>query len=161
MKTAHSTPLATATLRRTLLPLLAAGVTTCAQAQDTVTAPAAPTAPVIDDATGELDATVVTSAPQTAPAQTVRPATASRPVEIEVYDTIEPELITGGALETFSLPGSAYFVTSQEIREFNYTNPNRVLSRVPGVYVREEDGAGLFPNISIRGNDGTRSEKIT
>jgi Fe(3+) dicitrate transport protein len=144
-----------------LLPLLAAAVTTWANAQDTLTTPAAPTAPVIDDATGELDATVVTSAPRTDPAQTVRSATASRPVEIEVYDTIEPELITGGALETFSLPGSGYFVTSQEIREFNYTNPNRVLSRVPGVYVREEDGAGLFPNISIRGNDGTRSEKIT
>ena len=120
-------------------------------------------APVIDDATSELDVTVVESAPAPAPvaAPRVRQATVSRPVEIEVYDTIEPEIITGGPGETFTLPGSGYFVTSQEIREFNYSNPNRVLARIPGVYVREEDGAGLFPNISIRGNDGTRSEKIT
>ena len=32
---------------------------------------------------------------------------------------------------------------------------------VPGVYLREEDGFGNFPNISIRGGDGTRSEKVT
>ncbi len=70
-------------------------------------------------------------------------------------------MILGGATETYRLPGSGYFVTSQEIREQNYTNVNRVLAKVPGVYVREEDGAGLFPNISIRGVDGTRSEKIT
>ncbi|MCB1205772.1 MAG: TonB-dependent receptor [Verrucomicrobiae bacterium] len=121
----------------------------------------APTAPVIDDATSELDVTIVTSSPATASSQTIRPATVSRPVEIDVYDTIEPEVITGGAAETFALPGSGYFVTSQEIREFNYTNPNRVFARVPGVYVREEDGSGLFPNLSIRGVDGTRNEKIT
>jgi Fe(3+) dicitrate transport protein len=116
---------------------------------------------VIDDTTSELDATVITSAPAPAPAPVPRAATASRPVEVEVYDTIEPEIITGGPGETYSLPGSGYFVTTQEIREFNYTNPNRVFARVPGVYVREEDGSGLFPNISIRGVDGTRNEKIT
>lgn len=118
------------------------------------------TAPVIDDTTSELDATIVTSSPAS-PQPAVRPATASRPAEIEVYDTIEPEVIAGGPVETFALPGSGYFVTTQEIREFNYTNPNRVFARVPGVYVREEDGAGLFPNLSIRGVDGTRNEKIT
>jgi len=120
-------------------------------------------APVIDDATSELDVTVVESAPAPAPAPTprVRQATVSRPVEIEVYDTIEPEVITGGVEETYSLPGSGYFITSQDIRDNNYTNVNRVFAKVPGVYVREEDGAGLFPNISIRGVDGTRNEKIT
>lgn len=116
-------------------------------------------APVIDDATSELDATVVSSAP--APVRTVRPATATRPAEVEVYNTIEPEVIAGGATETFALPGSGYFVTAQDIRDQNYTNVNRVLAKVPGVYLREEDGAGLFPNISIRGVDGTRNEKIT
>jgi len=126
------------------------------------TTPSAPVAPAIDDSTNELDATVVTSAPTEAkPVQTVRPATATRPTEVEVYDTIEPEVILGGPTETYNLPGSGYFVTNQEIREQNYTNVNRVLAKVPGVYVREEDGSGLFPNISIRGVDGTRSEKIT
>ncbi len=116
-------------------------------------------APVIDDATSELVATVVESAAP--PTPSVRPATVSRPAEVEIYSTIEPEIITGAADGTASLPGSSYFVTGSEIREQNYTNVNRVLAKVPGVYVREEDGAGLFPNISIRGVDGTRSEKIT
>jgi Fe(3+) dicitrate transport protein len=139
-----------------LLVILAAGVT---MAQDTTTT----SGPIIDDATSELDATIVTStpAPAPAPARQVRAATISRPAEIEVYDTIEPEVISGGPAETFALPGSGYFVTSEEIREFNYTNPNRIFARIPGVYAREEDGAGLFPNVSIRGVDGTRSEKIT
>lgn len=131
-----------------------------AQAQEPAAAPSA-SAPIIDDSTSELDATVVNSTPSATPNRTVRAATASRPAEVVVYDTIEPEVIPGGPVETFSLPGSGYFVTSEEIREFNYTNINRVLARVPGVYVREEDGSGLFPNISIRGVDGTRSEKLT
>ncbi len=129
------------------------------QAEDEVTN----LGPVIDDNTSELDATIVSAAPARSPEvqQTVRQATASRPVEIEVYDTLTPELITGGANETYSLPGSGYFVTAQDIRDQNYTNVNRVFAKVPGVYVREEDGSGLFPNISIRGVDGTRSEKVT
>ena len=121
--------------------------------------------PVIDDETGQLDATIVSSTPAPArtpaPTQTVRRATASRPVEVTVYDTIEPEMITGGASETFQLPGSGFFITEGDIRDQSYVNINRVLAKVPGVYTREEDGAGLFPNISIRGVDGTRSEKIT
>lgn len=123
-------------------------------------------APVIDDATSELDLTVVETAPASAPSAPsapagMRQATVSSPTEIEVYNTIEPEIITGGVAEAYALPGSGYFLTSQDIRDNNYTNVNRVFAKVPGVYVREEDGAGLFPNISIRGVDGTRNEKIT
>ena len=119
--------------------------------------------PAIDDNTGELEATVVSASPVRKPAvnETVRQATATRPVEVDIYDTLSPELITGGAMNTYSLPGSGYFVTAQEIRDQNYLNVNRILARVPGVFVREEDGSGLFPNISIRGVDGTRNEKIT
>lgn len=128
---------------------------------DTVTVPA----PVIDDETSELAPTVVTSAPAPArppaPNQTVRRATAARPVEVEVYDTIDPQVISGGAESTPELTGSGYFVTTGDIRDQNYVNVNRVFAKVPGVYTREEDGAGLFPNISIRGVDGTRSEKVT
>ncbi len=127
--------------------------------------PTSTSATVIDDETSELDATVVTSTPAPVrapePTQTVRRATTARPVEIEVYDTIEPEIISGGAENTVELTGSGFFVTAGDIRDQNYVNINRVLAKVPGVYVREEDGAGLFPNISIRGVDGTRSEKIT
>ncbi len=156
MKTASSLPLPGRHGPWLLSGIVAASLAS-SQAQDNATT----TSPVIDDATSELDATVVTSTPSPAPVRTVRPATISRPAEVVVYDTIEPQVIAGGPVETHKLPGSGYFVTAEEIREFNYTNVNRVLARVPGVYVREEDGAGLFPNISIRGVDGTRSEKIT
>ncbi|QPJ62646.1 MAG: TonB-dependent receptor [Candidatus Nitronauta litoralis] len=57
--------------------------------------------------------------------------------------------------------GSAYFVDTKEIRTQNQTDINRVLRKVPGVYVREEDGFGLFPNISLRGVDPGRSQKVT
>jgi len=36
-----------------------------------------------------------------------------------------------------------------------------LLAEVPGVTVRSEDGYGLFPNISLRGVDTTRSAKLT
>ena len=51
------------------------------------------------------------------------------------------------------------YLDSEDIKQQNYTNINRLLAKVPGVYTREEDGFGLFPNLSIRGNLGTRSEK--
>ncbi len=59
------------------------------------------------------------------------------------------------------IAGSAYFVDTKEIRTQNQSDINRVLRKVPGVYVREEDGFGLFPNISLRGVDPGRSQKVT
>ena len=74
---------------------------------------------------------------------------------------LEAMTVIGNKDEVFELPGSGYVVDAEEIRAQNYTNVNRVLAKVPGVYVREEDGFGNFPNISLRGADGTRSEKTT
>ncbi len=74
---------------------------------------------------------------------------------------LEAMTVIGSKEETVDLQGSGYYVDSEEIRAQNYTNVNRILARVPGVYVREEDGLGNFPNISLRGADGTRSEKVT
>ena len=52
-------------------------------------------------------------------------------------------------------------ISGEEIQRNGYADINQVLRKVPGVYVREEDGYGLFPNISLRGVDPTRSNKIT
>ncbi|MDB4253104.1 TonB-dependent receptor, partial [Gammaproteobacteria bacterium] len=41
------------------------------------------------------------------------------------------------------------------------TDIHKILSAVPGVYVRTEDGYGLRPNISIRGTAPDRSGKVT
>ena len=77
---------------------------------------------------------------------------------IEVLDKV---MVIGDSDNIKRMPGSAHFVSNQDIQENSYDDINRVLRKVPGVYVREEDGFGLFPNISIRGVDTTRSAKVT
>ncbi|MFK7911300.1 MAG: TonB-dependent receptor family protein [Akkermansiaceae bacterium] len=74
---------------------------------------------------------------------------------------LSPLTVVGGKDRALELVGSAAYLNTEDLRQQNYTNINRLLARVPGVYTREEDGYGLFPNLSIRGNLGTRSEKTT
>ncbi len=77
------------------------------------------------------------------------------------FDSLPPIVVIGSQDAVYDLPGSGYYVDTEEIREYNFLNVNRMLTRIPGVYVREEDGFGNFPNISIRGGDGTRSENVS
>lgn len=79
----------------------------------------------------------------------------------EVYRTLEPMKVVGAREEVVELPGSAAVVEAGEFRERGYTNIARIAARVPGVYVRDEDGFGNFPNLSLRGVDGNRSTKVT
>ncbi len=76
-------------------------------------------------------------------------------------DTLEPMTVVGSAEAVWTLAGAAAYVDAEEFRERGYTNLGQILAKVPGVYVREEDGFSNFPNISLRGADGTRSEKVT
>jgi Fe(3+) dicitrate transport protein len=80
---------------------------------------------------------------------------------LEELGSLDALTVIGSSENIFQLQGSGYYVTSDEIRDHQSNNINRILSKVPGVYVREEGGYGNFPNISIRGGDGTRSEKVT
>jgi len=57
--------------------------------------------------------------------------------------------------------GSAYAITPQELERFQHTNVHSVLSKVPGIYVREEDGGGVFPRIGIRASSSGRSNRIS
>lgn len=59
------------------------------------------------------------------------------------------------------MPGSAAFLDREDIERQGYDDAHRMLREIPGVNVREEDGYGLFPNISIRGADPGRSSKVT
>lgn len=70
-------------------------------------------------------------------------------------------MVIGNPANIEELPGSAYSINRDDIREQNYDDVSQVLRKVPGVYVRQEDGFGLFPNISLRGVDTTRSAKVT
>ncbi|WP_166647060.1 TonB-dependent receptor family protein [Prosthecobacter fusiformis] len=90
----------------------------------------------------------------------------SAPVETEPQSesevqTLDVVTVVGKAEDIPRIAGSAALVTKEAIRNQDYSNPARVLQQVPGVYIREEDGFGNFPNISIRGADPGRSSKVT
>lgn len=57
--------------------------------------------------------------------------------------------------------GSAHAIDESTLSQFEYDDIERVLSEVPGVSTRGEDGYGLRPNIGIRGANSDRSAKIT
>lgn len=57
--------------------------------------------------------------------------------------------------------GSAYVLEADELEKFKLTNINSVLRSVPGVYVREEDGLGMFPRIGVRASSSGRSNRIS
>ncbi len=57
--------------------------------------------------------------------------------------------------------GSAHYLDGQTLEKFNYRDVHRVLRQVPGVYLVEEDGYGLRPNIGIRGSGTDRNSRIT
>jgi Fe(3+) dicitrate transport protein len=69
--------------------------------------------------------------------------------------------IIGDAERISRVSGSAHRVQEKELEEQNYDDVHRVLQQVPGVYVRDEDGLGLRPNIGLRGANSDRSAKIT
>lgn len=56
--------------------------------------------------------------------------------------------------------GSAVVISEKALDLYEYDDIHRVLQSVPGVYVREEDGYGLRPNIGLRGATSERSSKI-
>jgi Fe(3+) dicitrate transport protein len=57
--------------------------------------------------------------------------------------------------------GSAQVISNEELTRHESNDLHRVLDGVPGVYVREEDGFGLRPNIGLRGASSDRSSKVT
>jgi len=92
------------------------------------------------------------------PAGAVDKETEETDAKAKVLDKI---MIIGNPANIEKMPGSAQLVTKEDIRQQNYDDVSRVLNKVPGVYVRGEFGYGLFPSISLRGVDTTRSSKVT
>ena len=74
---------------------------------------------------------------------------------------LAPVVIIGTDDEAQTLPGSGAVIKPEQMAQEVATDVNQVLKTVPGIYVHEEDGAGLRPNIGIRGATAERSEKIT
>lgn len=69
--------------------------------------------------------------------------------------------VTGDARQRRRLAGSAQVVGEEELERYEYDDVHRVLKQVPGVYVRDEEGFGLRPNIGLRGASSDRSSKVT
>lgn len=68
--------------------------------------------------------------------------------------------IIGHRREPSDVPGSAHMIEGQELQIFLHSDVMRVLRTVPGVYLQEEDGFGLRPNIGIRGSGLDRSARV-
>lgn len=74
---------------------------------------------------------------------------------------LESLTIIGSKENLERIPGSGTFIDATDFRTFAYDDLNQVVRRTPGVYIRQEDGYGLFPNVSLRGVSTTRNGKIS
>ncbi len=68
--------------------------------------------------------------------------------------------IIGSRTDPSDVPGSAAVVDREALAQFVDADILRVLRTVPGVYLQEEEGFGLRPNIGIRGSGLDRSARI-
>ena len=75
---------------------------------------------------------------------------------------VPTEIVVVGSREAVQhLPGAGAYIDAESFSARGYDDINRALRRTQGVYMREEDGFGLFPNISLRGVDSQRTSKLT
>ncbi|MEN0059785.1 MAG: TonB-dependent receptor, partial [Bdellovibrio sp.] len=70
---------------------------------------------------------------------------------VKVIGSSEAELVQ---------PNSAHFISKEQLEQQQQSDVTRILKQVPGVYVQEEDGFGLRPNIGLRGTHPHRSRKV-
>jgi len=73
---------------------------------------------------------------------------------------IRSNTILGNKFVAKNRTGAAYYLSTDDLAKFNYTDINRALNKISGINFYEEDGFGLRPNISIRGTSPERSSKI-
>ncbi|MEQ1636606.1 MAG: TonB-dependent receptor [Methylococcales bacterium] len=76
------------------------------------------------------------------------------PLELPALDVV------GSADPIDSLSGSGTFLDKEALFKSHVFNVNEALRKVPGVYVRDEEGFGIRPNIGIRGMNPFRSTKV-
>ncbi len=77
-----------------------------------------------------------------------------------LYDFPVVEIIGSNPSFFLKIPGSGETVGKNVIQGTHPVGMNEILRKVPGVYVRDEDGFGIRPNIGIRGLFPTRSSKV-
>lgn len=79
----------------------------------------------------------------------------------ERVDTLDVITIIGSQDKLERASGSAHRVSAKMLETQEHDDVHRVLKQVPGVYIRDEDGFGLRPNIGLRGAASDRSAKVS
>ena len=83
----------------------------------------------------------------------------TKPIALDAVEVLaESKSITSGMFLRNAEPSDV--VSQSELEQFNHTDIHKIVSRIPGVYVQEEDGLGLRPNIGVRGTGSLRMEKL-
>ncbi|MBA2543501.1 MAG: TonB-dependent receptor plug domain-containing protein, partial [Deltaproteobacteria bacterium] len=115
------------------------------------------------------------SAPQTPDAKTKPappPAPEPKPADTaqapDVTESVEPDPSAADAeqgevveLEGRAPPGARAEIGKDALERAEQDDLHKVLGGIAGVYLRDEDGYGLRPNIGMRGAAADRSSKIT
>lgn len=73
---------------------------------------------------------------------------------------LDAVLVTGSTTDVRAVGGSVQVIDAETLSTFAYSDVNRVLRQAPGVYLQEEEGFGLRPNIGIRGSGSDRNSRI-
>lgn len=95
------------------------------------------------------------------PAAAQEPARATeRPLAIAEATLVQDLIVTGSKEAAEAVGGSAVYLDQEALETFSYSDVNRTLRHVPGVYLQEEEGFGLRPNIGIRGSGSDRNSRI-
>ncbi|MDP1765652.1 MAG: TonB-dependent receptor [Methylotenera sp.] len=68
--------------------------------------------------------------------------------------------VIGTQAQLLKTPSSAAIIEQEELESSHVLTVNEALRKAPGVVVRDEEGLGIRPNISIRGLNPTRSTKV-
>jgi Fe(3+) dicitrate transport protein len=82
------------------------------------------------------------------------------PAFADEEEVIESVTIIGSAEDQRKLAGSGQIISNDDLLKAMDTDIQKILTAVPGVYMRTEEGYGLRPNISIRGTAIERSAKV-
>lgn len=72
---------------------------------------------------------------------------------------VEAVSLTAG--KPLGIPGAVTVLSAKALRRHGDVDISRALRSVPGVYIQEEDGFGLRPNIGLRGSGSERSSRIS
>ncbi|MDX2086617.1 MAG: TonB-dependent receptor [Kofleriaceae bacterium] len=100
------------------------------------------------------------------PATTEPAPEVTTPAPEPVPEAVADEEVSADDGETIEVvdrapPGARAELKKEQLERDEYDDLHKILGSVAGVYVRDEDGYGLRPNIGMRGAAADRSAKIT